>query len=164
MKRVKISLYLLIFLGIALFFSFLTKKESPSNLFPDLSSATRIEIGEGCILQKVDKEWMVIFSEKDLAPADKEKVEVFLFRLAKAKEDVLISEKEEKHRIFGVDKGIQVRIAKKTKVLADFIVGNMCADFTSVYLRKRDSDKVFLARNFPYIMKNPDYWLKAMEQ
>ncbi|MFH0774065.1 MAG: DUF4340 domain-containing protein [bacterium] len=163
MQRVKISLSLLIFLGIALLFSFLMKKETPPNLFPDLSSATRIEIEEGAILQKVDREWMVILGEKDLAPADKEKVEVFLFRLTKTKEDALISEKKEKHSTFGVDTGMQVKIYKKTKVLADFIVGNMCADFTSIYLRKTNSNKVFLSKNFPYIMKNPNYWLKVIE-
>ena len=160
MKKVKISFFFLIFLGIAAFLSFLIKKETPISLFPNLSFATRIEIEESCILQKKDKEWVAVFSEKDFVYADKEKVEVFLYRLTKAKQDALISEKEEKHSIFGVDKGIQVKIYKKKKVLADFIVGNMCADFTSIYLRKKGSNKVFLVRNFPYIMKNPNYWLK----
>lgn len=161
MKRTKNSLFLLIFLLIATLVSFLIKKETPQSLFPNLSDATRIEIEEDCILQKVDKEWMVAISEKDFAPADKEKIEVFLSMLTKAKQDALISEKKEKHSIFGVDKGIRVKIKKKRKVLADFIVGNMCADFTNVYLRKLDSNKVFRVRKFPYIMKDPDYWLKA---
>jgi hypothetical protein len=164
MQRAKISLLFLIFLAVALFFSFLIKKERPNSLFPDLSGATRIEIGEGCILQKQDREWMVGLEEEDLASADKEKVEVFLFRLTRVKEDILVSEKKEKHHIFGVDKGIKIKIYKKKVVLADFIVGNMCADLNSVLLRKSDSNKVFRVKDCPYIMKNPVYWLKISKQ
>jgi len=155
-KKTLFLLILLILLGLTVFLLERPKEVPPSaNIFPDFTvdAAALIDIrnkGEVVALVKTDEGWK-LEDEQDF-PADPELVKKTLESIDELqKEHNVVSNNPQNQNLFEVDpnSGIEVKVSNQDKkVLANFFVGKTGPDFMSTYIRKADSDEVFLGAGY----------------
>ncbi|MFQ6040431.1 MAG: DUF4340 domain-containing protein, partial [Candidatus Poribacteria bacterium] len=127
----------------------LDQSKPAASLFPDFKSdsVAKVELTKGdktTVLKKDNGKWLVETS--DNYPADKKFVEDILSKVSEFKTDNLISDKPEKQSLFEVDSsGIEAKFSGSSgDLLAHFFVGKMGTDYRSGYVRKADSNNVYI--------------------
>ncbi|MGB8657172.1 MAG: DUF4340 domain-containing protein [Candidatus Zixiibacteriota bacterium] len=129
------------------------KKLAPGKVenFLDLDSAlvSRIEFNKfdtKLILQKVNQQWYL--TEPDSYKADNDAVGSLLGTASHLEVGEVISSNREKQPLFLVDNfsGTRMEFFAGENRRASVIVGKMSSDFLHAYVRKTDSDEVYLAQ------------------
>ncbi|HIE27013.1 TPA: DUF4340 domain-containing protein [Candidatus Poribacteria bacterium] len=127
----------------------LDQSEPAVSLFPDFKSdsVAKVELTKDdktTVLNRDNGKWLVETSEN--YPADKKFVEDVLSKVSEFKTDNLISDKPEKQSIFEVDSsGIEAKFSDSSgNLIAHFFVGKMGTDYRSGYVRKADSNEVYI--------------------
>jgi len=127
----------------------LDKTEPSANLFTDFQSTNvaKIELtkdGKTTVLNNDNGKWLVETSNNYLA--DEKFVEDILSKVSEFKTDDLISDKPEKQSLFEVDSsGIEAKFSDSSgNLMAHFFVGKMGTDYRSGYVRKVDSNNVYI--------------------
>lgn len=170
----KYSIYILIglivVLGVLIFLfanprkeSKITEKTTGALFFPNfkIEEVSKLE-ANSVILEKKDKIWEVVDGEQRY-PADQNLVDQALKMIAELKQGSLISKNSAKHVQLGVDKdnGLNVVMKDSTgKELANFYIGNDGQAFQTQYVRRVDSDQVYLIIETlkPTFQKNVTDW------
>jgi hypothetical protein len=120
-------------------------------LFPgfERERAVKIEVAgksadEGIVLEKGASGWVV--PAEAGYPADPEGVREILDFVGSARADRKVSDNPAKRGVFEVDdSGLKVKVeGAEGAVLAHFVVGKSGPDFLSTYVRREDSDEVYL--------------------
>ena len=129
-----------------------TKKtrEEASPLFPDLKveQVKKIVVKKSnttTTLENRDNLWYLL--DKEAYPADPTIVEGVIKKIQDFKKINLASRKKDKHSLFEVKEGMGVEVTllgPEKKELARFLIGKTGPDFLSTYIRKADSDDVYL--------------------
>jgi hypothetical protein len=129
-----------------------TKKtrEEASPLFPDLKveQVKKIVVKKGnttTTLENRGNLWYLL--DKEAYPADPTIVEGVIKKIQDFKKINLASRKKDKHSLFEVKEGMGVEVillGPEKKELARFFIGKTGPDFLSTYIRKADSDDVYL--------------------
>jgi len=127
----------------------LDKAELAASLFPDFqaTNVAKVELtknGKTTVLKNDNGKWLVVSS--DNYPADKDFIEDILSKVSEFKTDNLISDKPEKQSLFEVDSsGIEAKFSDSSgNLIAHFFVGKMGTDYSSGYIRKADSNNVYI--------------------
>lgn len=154
-KQILILLGILVVLFIAVLisknpFSKYEKESEIQSLFAnfDKNNVAKIEISKSdrtTVLTKNGDKWLV--ETMDNYSADQEEVKKLLDKVSEFNTDQLISKNPEKQSVFEVDdsSGIEAKLSDSDgEVLAHFFVGKSGPDFMSAYVRKAESDKVYL--------------------
>lgn len=130
-------------------FSKYETEEETKSLFAnfDKNDIAKIELtkeDKTTVLTKNGDKWLV--ETMDNYPADQEEVKKLLDKVSEFKTEQLISQNPEKQSKFEVDSsGIEAKLSDLNgKALAHFFVGKSGPSFMSSYVRKTDSDKVYL--------------------
>ena len=126
-----------------------TREEAPP-LFPDLKieQVKKIVVKKSnttTTLENRDNVWYIL--DKEAYPADLTIVEGVIKKIQGFKKINLASRKKDKHSLFGVKEGMGVEVTllgPEKKELARFLIGKTGPDFLSTYIRKADSDDVYL--------------------
>ena len=119
-------------------------------LFPDLKleEVKKVEIKKNntvTTIRKQDNRWYV--AGKEDYPADLDQVERMIKKIQELKKSNLASRKKDKHPLFEVEegKGLEVSLlGEKENLLARLLIGKTGPDFLSTYIRRADSDEVYL--------------------
>ena len=129
-----------------------TKKtrEEASPLFPDLKieQVKKIVVKKSnttTTLENRDNLWYIL--DKEGYPADPTLVAGVIKKIQGFKKINLASRKKDKHSLFEVKEGMGVEVTllgPEKKELARFLIGKTGPDFLSTYIRKADSDDVYL--------------------
>jgi len=155
MKKIYWILVGLLILFLVLYFG-LTHKEK-QRLFPkvkenflevDTSAVDKIEIkklGMHIVFEKKDQDWWITVPEN--YKADRLSVNKLLESAQDIKVKNLISTNKEKQIKFQVDTltGTRLNFFQDEGLKASVVIGKMSPDFTHAYVRKTESDEVFLA-------------------
>jgi hypothetical protein len=127
----------------------LDQPEPAASLFPDFKSESvaKVELTQDdktTVLQQDNSKWLVETS--DNYPADETFTEDILSKVSEFKTDNLISDKPEKQSLFEVDSsGIEAKFSDSSgNLIAHFFVGKMGTDYRSGYVRKADSNNVYI--------------------
>lgn len=168
-KNIKILIVLLILI-IAGFYSikkgiFSKKipllKQKKEVLFPDLNidQIDKIFIKQGeeeTVLQKKEGSWQ---RNEATQSAQKEKVEMLLETVKEMEKEELVSQNPEKRDIYKVDNsGMQVVLKSGDQEFVNLYVGKRGPDFLSTYVRKKDSDNVWLIKKTLQSIFRPSSW------
>jgi len=151
LNRLLILLVVFLLLGVAVIVLSWLRNRPQSNPFFGID---RIDDIVGVVIQEGNKkvaieregeEWIII--EPIRYRADRDKITNLMNRIGNLTLDGIISDKKEKHKNFdiGEGKGIQMKLKMKNGDSFSFIFGKMAADYSHIYLRLPDSDKVYLA-------------------
>jgi len=134
-------------------FSKYEKTAESGSLFPNfnkdnIAKIETIKSENKTVLIKNAGKWLV--KTMDNYPADQEEVEKLIDKVAEFETSQLISKNPEKQSIFEVDNsGLEAKLYNSSgELLADFFVGKNGPDFMSTYVRKADSDKVYLVDGY----------------
>jgi len=125
-------------------------QEEASPLFPDLKieQVKKIVVKKSnttTTLENRDNVWYLL--DKEAYPADRTIVEGVIKKIQGFKKINLTSRKKDKHSLFEVKEGMGVEVillGPEKKELARFLIGKTGPDFLSTYIRKGDSDDVYL--------------------
>ncbi|KPL01033.1 MAG: hypothetical protein AMJ91_01980 [candidate division Zixibacteria bacterium SM23_73_3] len=114
----------------------------------DSASVNRIEFKKydtRLVFQKINQQWHMI--EPDSYRADKGALGQLLSMTSRLEVGELISSNQEKQFLFQVDTlmGTGINFVAGEKLLASLVIGKLSDDYLHVYLRKTDSDDVYLA-------------------
>jgi len=120
------------------------------SLFPDLKieQVKKIVVKKSnttTTLENQDNVWYLL--DKEAYPADPTIVEGVIKKIQGFKKINLASRKKDKHSLFEVKEGMGVEVillGPEKKELARFLIGKTGPDFLSTYIRKGDSDDVYL--------------------
>jgi hypothetical protein len=126
-----------------------TREEAPP-LFPGLKveQVKKIVVKKSnaiTTLENRDNLWCIL--DKEDYPADPAIVEGVIKKIQGFKKINLASRKKDKHSLFEVKEGMGVEVTllgSEKKELARFLIGKNGPDFLSTYVRKADSDDVYL--------------------
>lgn len=129
----------------------------------DSASVSRIEFkkfGTKLIFQKVNQQWYVI--EPDSCRADNNAIGQLLSLSSHLEVGEVISSNPEKQFFFQVDTltGTHLFFFTGNNPLTSLVVGKMSSDFLNTFVRKTDSEDVYLARSFlGHMVNRPlDQW------
>jgi hypothetical protein len=125
-------------------------REEASPLFPGLKveQVKKIVVKKSnttTTLEKRGNLWYIL--DKEAYPADPTIVEGVIKKIQGFKKINLASRKKDKHSLFEVKEGMGVEVTLlglEKKELARFLIGKTGPDFLSTYIRKEDSDDVYL--------------------
>jgi len=125
-------------------------REEASPLFPDLKieQVKKIVVKKSnttMTLENRDNVWYLL--DKEAYPADPSIVAGVIKKIQGFKKINLASRKKDKHSLFEVKEGMGIEVTllgPKKKELARFLIGKIGPDFLSTYIRKADSDDVYL--------------------
>jgi len=125
-------------------------REEASPLFPDhkIEQVKKIVVKKSnttTTLENRDNLWYIL--DKEEYPADPTLVEGVIKKIQGFKKSNLASRKKDKHSLFEVKEGMGVEVTllgPEKKELARFLIGKTGPDFLSTYIRKADSDDVYL--------------------
>ncbi|MCX8011593.1 MAG: DUF4340 domain-containing protein, partial [Desulfobacterota bacterium] len=128
--------------------------EEAQPLFPDLKleQVKKIKIKKHhttTILKKKDNNWYAVGKEDYLADSDL--VEGAIKKIQELKKSNLASRKKDKHSLFAVEegKGLEVRLlGDKENPLVRLLIGKTGPEFLSTYIRRADSDEVYLWKEY----------------
>lgn len=114
----------------------------------DSASVNRIEFKKydtRLVFQKINHQWHMV--EPDSYRADKGALGQLLSMTSRLEVGELISSNQEKQFLFQVDTlmGTGINFFAGEKLLASLVIGKLSDDYLHVYLRKTDSDEVYLA-------------------
>ncbi|MFH0814278.1 MAG: DUF4340 domain-containing protein [Pseudomonadota bacterium] len=96
-------------------------------------------------LKNQDNVWYVV--DKEDYPADPQAIDEAITKLRDLKKFNLVSSKKDKHALFEVKEGVGMEViafGAEDKKVADLLIGKAGPDLFSTYIRKADSDEVFL--------------------
>jgi len=130
-----------------------TREEAPP-LFPDLKveQVKKMVVKKNnttTILENRDDLWYLL--DKEEYPADSALIEGVIRKIQGFKKINLASRKKNKHSLFEVKEGMGIEVTffgSEQKKLGRFFIGKNGPDFLSTYLRKEDSDEVFLIDDY----------------
>jgi hypothetical protein len=126
-----------------------TREEAPP-LFPGfkVEQVKKIVVKKSSTtttLENRDNLWYLL--DKEAYPADPTIVDGVIKKIQGFKKINLASRKKDKHSLFEVKEGMGVEVSlfgPEKKELARFLIGKTGPDFLSTYIRKADSDDVYL--------------------
>lgn len=134
------------------------KKQAGSGLlFPGLQAESIRELrikkstDETTVIKKRDNRWALFYGGEEY-PADQRLVDEAIEQLQQIQAANLASRKKDKHELFEVTEGKATEVIlldDREKELAHLFVGKSGPDFFSTYIRKADSDQVYLEERFP---------------
>jgi len=125
-------------------------QEEASPLFPSfkVEQVKKIVVKKNntaTTLEKRDNLWYLV--DKEAYPADPTIVEGVIRKIQGFKKINLASRKKDKHSLFEVNEGMGIEVTlfgPEKKELARFFIGKSGPDFLSTYVRKADSNDVYL--------------------
>lgn len=143
------------------------KEQTAAVLFPTLDpdKVNRIEITQGdtaiFVVRGGDTAWKV--ETAGGYPADQDAVKNLLSTLKELKEGVLSAQNKDNFKKLGVDdKGLRVKVKQDQDPLADLFVGIAGKGYGTTFVRKPDSDKVFMVADDINVPKSSAAWRDKM--
>ena len=130
-------------------------EEEALPLFPELQAdkVKKLEIKKSdkstITLKNKDSVWYVV--DKEEYPADPQAVDESIKKLQGLKKLNVVSTKKDKHGLFEVKEGMGMEVSAfgpEDKKVADLLIGKNGPDLFSTYIRRAESDEVFLVGEY----------------